>query len=58
MDLREQADLLENREDLLHLRRLEHGMELVPLLLTECLAEALDKRSVKVSHTLASCLQV
>ena len=33
-------------------------MEFVPLLLTECLAEALDKRLVQVTHVLASRLQV
>ena len=32
-------------------------MESVSLLLPQSLAEAFDKRSVKVAHVLASCLQ-
>ncbi len=56
-NLGEQANLLEDREDLLHLRGLEHGMKSVPLLLTECLAEALDKRPVNVTHALAGFVQ-
>ena len=56
-DLGKQPNLLEDREDLLHLRCPEYRMEFVSLLLTECLAEALDKRPVKMTHVLAGRLQ-